>query len=170
MENTLPLATILRWTKNSLQICSSQKDRICSVPIFNSIFILGGTNFQASAPTDHDGSRCHNQSVCRKEHNEAFAAGRSMPSRKVVQHASSNSSIVQGIQLMSDLYSTYEWIDTVKKLHEIVYYTALKGQPFSNFKMRWNKCIARNIHVLRKWQSQYKFYFWYCWILFWRKN
>ena len=35
---------------------------------------------------------------------------------------------------MSDLYSSYEWIDTVKKLHEIAYYTALKGQPFSNFK------------------------------------
>ena len=83
------------------------------MPNFNSIFILGGTNFQASALTDHDASRCHNQAVCGKEHKEAVAAGRSMPSRKVVQHASSNLSIVQSIQLMSDLYSTYEWIDTV---------------------------------------------------------
>ena len=101
------------------RICSSQKDRICSMLNFNSIFILGGTNFQASSLTDHDASRCHNQPVCGKEHKEALAAGRSMPSRKVVQHASSNSSIVQGIQLMSDLYSTYEWIDTVKKYKKL---------------------------------------------------
>ena len=78
------------------------------MPNFNSIFILGGTNFQASAPTDHDASRCHNQAVCEKEHKEAVAAGRSMPSREIVQHASSKLSIVQSIQLMSDLYSTYE--------------------------------------------------------------
>ena len=78
------------------------------MPNFNSIFILGGTNFQASAPTDHDASRCHNQAVCEKEHKEAVAAGRSMPSREVVQHASSKLSIVQSIQLMSNLYSTYE--------------------------------------------------------------
>ena len=80
--------------------------------------------------SDHDASRCHNQAVWAKEHKEAVAAGSSIPSRKVVQHASSNSSIEQGIQIMSDLYSTYEWTDTVKKLHEIVYCTALKGQPF----------------------------------------
>ena len=67
------------------------------MPNFNSIFILGGTNFQTSAPTDHDRSRCHNQAVYGKKHKEAVAAGRSMPSRMVVQHASSNSSLVQGI-------------------------------------------------------------------------
>ena len=78
------------------------------MPNFNSIFILGGTNFQASALTDHDASRCHNQAVCGKEHKEAVAAGRFMPSRRVVQHASSNLSVVQSIQLMSDLYLTYE--------------------------------------------------------------
>ena len=106
--------TLYSWLQSSderkivCRICSSQKDRICSMPNFNSIFILGGTNFQASAPTDHDASRCHNQAVCEKEHKEAVAAGRSMPSREVVQHASSKLSIVQSIQLMSDLYSTYE--------------------------------------------------------------
>ena len=78
------------------------------MPNFNSIFILGGTNFKASALTDHDASRCHNQAVCGKEHKEAVAAGTSMPSRKVVQYASSNLSVVQSIQLMSDLYSSYE--------------------------------------------------------------
>ena len=106
--------TLYSWLQSSderkivCRICSSQKDRICSMPNFNSIFIPRGTNFQASALTDHDASRCHNQAVCGKEQKEAVAAGRSMPSRKVVQHASSNLSIVQSIQLMSDLYSTYE--------------------------------------------------------------
>ena len=43
----------------------------------------------------------------------------------IVQHAPSNSSIVQGIQLIHD---------SVNKLQEIVYYIALKEQPVSNFK------------------------------------
>ena len=82
---------------------------MCSVPNFNSSFILRSTNFQLSALKDHDTSRCHNQAVREKEHEEAVAAGRSLPPRKVVQHALSNSSIVQGIQLMGDLKC-----DTVK--------------------------------------------------------
>ena len=35
-------------------ICSSQKDRVCSMPNFSSNFILGSRNFQASALADHD--------------------------------------------------------------------------------------------------------------------
>ena len=88
-------------------ICSSQKERFCSMPKFNSNFIYGGKHFQASALTDHDACRCHNQVVREKQHEEAVVAGRSLPHRKAVQHAPSNLSIVQGIQLMSDLYSTY---------------------------------------------------------------
>ena len=63
----------------------------------NSNFIFGSANFQASALKDHDASRYHNQAVRGKEHEEAVAAGRSMPPRKVVQHAPSNWSFVQGI-------------------------------------------------------------------------
>ena len=88
-------------------ICSSQKDRVSSVPNFSSNFVLGSGNFQASALTDHDASRCHNQVVREKEHEEAVAAGRSLPPRKAVQHAPSKLSVAQGIQLMGDLYSTY---------------------------------------------------------------
>ena len=112
-------------------ICSSQKDRVFSVPNFSSNFIFGSRNFQASALADHDESRCHNQVVREKEHEEA---GWSLPPRKAVQHAPSKLSVAEGIQLMGDLYSTYGWLDTVKKLHEIAYYTALKGQSFSNSK------------------------------------
>ena len=65
-----------------------------------------------------------------KEHEEAVAAGRSLPPRNVVQHAPSNLSIVHSIRLMGDLEH-----DNAKKLQEIAYYTALKGQqPFPNFK------------------------------------
>ena len=99
------------------------------MPNFNSNFILQSTNFLASALKDHGASRCHNQAVCKKEHEEAVAVGRYLPPRNVVQHAPSNSSIVQGIQLMGDLEC-----DSVKKLQEIAYCIALKGQPFSNFK------------------------------------
>ena len=69
------------------------------------------------------------QVVHEKECEEAVAAERSLPPRKVVQHAPSDWSIVQGIQLMGDLEP-----DSVKKLQEIAYYIALKGQSFSNFK------------------------------------
>ena len=64
-----------------------------------------------------------------KLNEEAVAAVRSLPPRKAVQHAPSDSTIVQGIQLTGDLER-----DTVNKLHEIAYYIALKGQPFLNFK------------------------------------
>ena len=84
-------------------ICSSQKDKICSTQNFNPNFSLGSTNFEASALKYHDASRCHNQAVHEKEHEEAVGAGRSLPPRKVVQHASSNSSIGQSIRLMDDL-------------------------------------------------------------------
>ena len=43
----------------------------------------------------HDASRRHNQAVREKEHEEAVVAGRSLPHGTVVQHAPSNSSIVQ---------------------------------------------------------------------------
>ena len=69
------------------------------------------------------------QVVHEKECEEAVAAGRSLPPRKFVQHAPSNWSIVQIIPLMGDLEC-----DSVKKLQEIAYYIALRGQPFSNFK------------------------------------
>ena len=64
--------TLYSWLKFSDEgkmvctICSSQKDRICSMPNFNSNFILGSTHFQASALKDHDAIRCHNQAVHEK--------------------------------------------------------------------------------------------------------
>ena len=84
-------------------ICSSQKDRICSMPNFNSNFILRSTNFHASSLQDHKTSRFHNQVVCEKEHEEAVAAGRSLPPRMTVQYTPSNSSIVKGTQLTGNL-------------------------------------------------------------------
>ena len=75
----------LNEAKMVCTICSSQKDRICSMPNISSDFILGSTNFQASPLKDHDVSRCHKQAVREKEHEEAVAAGRTLPPRKVVQ-------------------------------------------------------------------------------------
>ena len=88
-------------------ICSSQKDRVCSMPNFSSNFILGSRNFQASALADHEASRFYNEVVRKKEHEEAVAAGRSLSARKAVQHAPSKLSVVKGIQFMGDLYSNY---------------------------------------------------------------
>ena len=95
------------------------------MPNFNSNFILGSTNFQASTLKDHDVDRCHNHAVREKEHEEAFAAGRSLLSKKVKQHAHSNSSIVQGIQLMGGLER-----DTARNCQ----LQCSRRKPFSNFK------------------------------------
>ena len=62
-------------------VCSSQKDRICSMPNFNSNFILGNMDFQASALKDLDTSRCHNQAVQEIDHEEPVAAGTSLQHR-----------------------------------------------------------------------------------------
>ena len=125
MENTLLLATVLAWRKNSLHnLLLTERQNL-----FNAKF-LGSKNFQASALKDQFVKK--NWAVCKKEHKEAVVAGRSLPPRKVEQHAPSNSPLVQGIQLMGYLKH-----DTVKKLHEIDYYIALKGQLISNFKEQW---------------------------------
>ena len=141
-------------------INSSQKDRICSMPNFNSILILGSTNFQASALKNNDAIRCHNQAVCEKEPEKVVAAGRSFPPRKVVQHALSISTISQGTQLMCDLDH-----DTVKKLHKITDWIALKGQPFSNFKEQLEREQMHGVKYSRAYEKDKmckNFYFWYC--------
>ena len=53
-------------------ICSSQRERICSMPNFNSNFILGSTIFQTSALKDNDANRCHNQAVREKEDEDPY--------------------------------------------------------------------------------------------------
>ena len=60
----------------------AEMQRICSMSNFNSNFILGSANFSTSALKDHGASRCHNQEVREKEHEEAVAAGRSLPPRE----------------------------------------------------------------------------------------
>ena len=99
------------------------------MPNFNSNFILGSTIFQPSALKEYDASRCLINQFVKTEHEEAVAALRSLPPRKVKQQAPSNSSIVPGIKLIGDLEH-----DSVRKLQETVFYIPLKGQPFLNFK------------------------------------
>ena len=65
-----------------------------------------------------------------------------------MQHAPSSSSIAQGIQPMGDLER-----DRVKKLQEIAYNIALKGQPFSNFKEQLE--VEQIIHGV-KYSGAYK--------------
>ena len=53
METLFSWLQFLGEQKIVCTTCSSQKDRICSMPNFDFIFILGSTNFQVSALTDH---------------------------------------------------------------------------------------------------------------------
>ena len=55
--------------------------------------------------------------------------------------------------------------DTVKKLHKITDWIALKGQPFSNFKEQLEREQMHGVKYSRAYEKDKmckNFYFWYC--------
>ena len=119
----------LRITENQKMICTvscSQEDIICSMPNVSMSFLNGSMNFWLPSIKDHDSSACHQRAICEKQHSEAVATGISLPPRWVEQHIPPNSAIATGLQWMDEKV----W-DTVEKLHEISFNTALKGLPFT---------------------------------------
>ena len=110
-------------------VCSSQEDKLRSMPNVSMTFINGSTNFRLSSLKDHHSSECHQRATREKEHEGAIAAGISLAPRKVIQQIPSNSAIKQCFQQMGELEK-----DSVQKLHEIAYYIASKGHAFTDFK------------------------------------
>ena len=94
--NTFLLASIFGRTKNSLHnLFFTERQNL-----FNAKFRFYLHSWKYKFPgicpnRSHDASRRHNPAVHEKEHEEAVVAGRSLPLGRVVQHAPSNSSIVQ---------------------------------------------------------------------------
>ena len=110
-------------------VCSSQEDKLRSMPNVSMTFINGSTNFRLSSLKDHDSSECHQRATREKEHEVAVAAGISLAPRKVIQQTPSNSAIKQCFQHMGELEK-----ESVQKLHDIAYYIASKGHAFTDFK------------------------------------
>ena len=109
-------------------MCTSQKEIIQSTRNFNDTFIVGNTNYQLSSLWDHSKSDSHQPSVREEEHNKALKEGISVPPRKVVHNVPTDSAISVGLQSMGEKEK-----QTVEKLHEIAFYLALKGHPFTDF-------------------------------------
>ena len=82
-----------------------------------------------SALKDHDNSACHQSAIREKEHEEAVAAGKSLPTRKI-QHRplTLESPILLGIQQMSEKDR-----ETSSKLHDISFHIALQRRPITAF-------------------------------------
>ena len=63
-----------------------------------------------------------------KKHADAVKAGMTLPPRKVVQNAPTDSAIAKGLQKSGENDRA-----TVTKLHEITFYMASQGLPFAAF-------------------------------------
>ena len=112
--------------KMKCKVCcwSADSGRVVSI----SKFVLGSSNYQLSTIKDHDKCGTHLDAIKAKEHADAVKAGMTLPPRKVVQHAPTDSAIAKGLQKMSE-----NDCDTVTKLHEIGFYIASQGLPFTAF-------------------------------------
>ena len=111
------------------KICCSQEDKLRSMPNFSMSFISGSSNYRLSALKDHDNSTCHQRAIREKEHEEAVAVGKSLPSRKIQRRPlTSESPIYLDIQQMSEKDR-----ETLSKLHDISVHIALQRLPFTTF-------------------------------------
>ena len=65
------------------KIWCSQEDKLRSMPHFSISFISGNSTYRLSALKDHENSACHQHAIRKKQHEEAVAIGKSLPSRKI---------------------------------------------------------------------------------------
>ena len=99
------------------------------MPNLSMSFISGSSNYRLSALKDHDNSACNQRAIREKEHEEAVAVGKSLPSRKIQRRPlTSQSPIYLGIQQMSEKDR-----ETLSKLHGIFFHIALQRLTFITF-------------------------------------
>ena len=91
-------------------------------------FVVGSTNYQLSAVKDHGLTGPHAAATKSKAESDAKKAGSSVPPRKVVLKTPSNSAIAMSLQRMNDKDR-----EIVTKLHDIAFYVAVHGLPFTQF-------------------------------------
>ena len=64
-------------------MCRSQEDKLRLMPNVSMSFISGSSNYRLSTLKDHDNSACHQHTIRVKAHEEAVAAAKSLPPRKI---------------------------------------------------------------------------------------
>ena len=88
----------------------------------------GSSNYQNSSLKNHNLSVPHDLALKSKENSDAQKAGSSIPPRKVVQQLTPTGAIAKSAQQMNEK----DWA-RVTKLHDMAYYIALHGFPFTQF-------------------------------------
>ena len=108
----------LKFTEDNKMKCKVCCWRADSGVISTSKFVLCSSNYQLSTIKDHDKCGPHLDAI--------KAEVCTLPPRKVVQHAPTDSAIAKPLQKKGQNDR-----DTVNKLHEIAFYIASEGLPFT---------------------------------------
>ena len=118
-DTNLMICKLCYWRaeQNRTVMCSTNK------------FVKGSSNYQKCFLKDHNLSATQDLTRKSKENVDAQKAGSSFPPRKVVQLIPPASAIATSVQQMNEKDQA-----TVTKLHNIAYYIALHGLPFTQFK------------------------------------
>ena len=87
---------------------------------------MGSTNYQLSAIKYHNTPCLHNEAVKVKEYTFAKKASVSLHPPKLVHKTSTDSAIMRGFLRINDKDH-----NIVTKLHDVSFYTALRGLPFT---------------------------------------
>ena len=93
---------------------------------FTRKFLMGSTNYQLSAIKYHNASCPHDEAVKVKEYTIAKKAGVSLHPPKLVHKTSTDSAIMRGFLRINDKDH-----NIVTKLHDVSFYIALHGLPFT---------------------------------------
>ena len=95
--------------------------------------VMGSTNYQLSAIKYHNASCLHNEAVKVKEYTFAKKASVSLHPPKLVHKTSTDSDIMRGFLQISGKDH-----DIFTKLHDVSFYIALHGLPFTMFEHQIN--------------------------------
>ena len=99
------------------------------MPHTNLTFVNGSTNFKMSTIAGHGNTDSHKRATEAKENKQATIAGKLIPMRKITLEVPVDSPISSGLKKME-----VKEKQALTKLHNVAYYIALKGRPFTDFK------------------------------------
>ena len=94
----------------------------------NLTFLNGSTNFKILTLAEHRSTDSQQSVTEVKENEQTTIAGKSIPMQKVTLEVPADSVVSSGLKNMEVKK------EALTKLHDVVYYIALKGRPFADFK------------------------------------
>ena len=110
------------------KVFTSQEEKLKLMPYTNLTFIKGSTNIKKSSLSVHETTDEHTSGITEPENKKATAAGLAVTPCKVVQETQTYSAIADF--KMGETKKT-----ALKKLFDISHHIAIKGQPFTDFKV-----------------------------------